>query len=127
MSAPTSLQNGDFVAYVDGGETPLVFGFQGGYMVTPVIRIPAEPSDIMRPCFNIRVDNELDPAGSAPDLEFSMIANPEDGFYELNGITNFLGNVRSDLVGRTLTMDIDVVANGFSIDETIQLVLTPDT
>lgn len=122
-----TYEDGEFVAYVDGGETPLVFGFQGGYMVTPVIRIPAEADDDPAPCFNIRIENELDPAGSSIDLEFSMLASAEDGMYNLEGITNFLGNVRRDLVGRTLTMDIEVVADGFTVDETIQVVLTPDT
>lgn len=118
--------DGNFVAYMDGGETPLIFGFQGGYMVTPVIRVPALAGDTPTPCFNIRIDNELDPAGSAPDLDFSMIGEAEDGMYTLEGISNFLGNVRRDLVGRTLTMDVDIVADGFTVEETIQVVLIPD-
>ena len=122
----TYVDGGDFVPYVNGGETPLVFGFQGGYMVTPAIRIPAEASDGPTPCFTIRVDNELDPPGSAPDLEFSTFTSVDSGMYEIN-ITNFLGNVRRDLIGRTLTMDIRVVADGFAIEDTIQVVLTPET
>lgn len=119
-------EDGEFVAYVNGGETPIVFGFQGGYMVTPIIRVAAEAGDPPMPCFNIRIDNELDPPGSAPDVDFSMVARAEDGVYQLEGITNFLGNLRADLIGRTLTMDIDVVADGFTIEETIQVVLTPN-
>ena len=123
----TQGPNDSFVPYVDGGETPLIFGLQGGYMVTPIIRIPVEAGDDPAPCFTVRVENDLDPPGSAPDLEFSTITRAENGTYEIVGITNFLGNVRRDLVGRTLTMDISVVADGFHVDETIQVVLTPDT
>ena len=118
--------NGNFVAYVDGDEASLILGLQGGYMVTPVIRIPAEADDEPRPCFNVVVENELDPPGSAPDLEFATISVAEDGMYELNGILNFLGNLRRDLLGRTLTMNIEVLANGFTVEETIQVVLAPD-
>lgn len=119
-------ENGDFLTYVDGGETPLIFGLQGGYMVTPVVRIPAEASDDATRCFNVRIENELDPPGSAPDLELSLIASAEDGVYTLEGLANFLGNLRRDLIGRSLTMTIEIRGRDVAVDETIQVVLTPD-
>ncbi|MFK7985510.1 MAG: hypothetical protein AB8I08_05725 [Sandaracinaceae bacterium] len=69
--APTStldvgeMREGEYVPYADGGQATLVFGFQGGVMIEPVVRVPTEEIGASD-CVQIVVRNRPDPA--YPDL-----------------------------------------------------------
>lgn len=73
-------QDGVFVPWVDGGDAVYTFGFQGGSMIQPVIRLPAELAG--DGCVRIETRHSRDPAyPDAPEDELDSFARAT--FYDI--------------------------------------------
>ena len=65
------MRAGAFVPYTDGGQATVVFGFQGGVMIQPVVRVPPEAIGA-DDCVEITVRNRPDPAYPDAHGELAM-------------------------------------------------------
>lgn len=117
----TSNPAGDFVAYES--EALLILGHQGGYMITPIFRIPAPEGAPETTCVHIAIRNSVN-ASSALGYRATLTATLDGDDYLIRRVENLLGYELSTLDEGALTMDITLTANEFSVDETIELVLT---
>lgn len=73
------MRDGAFVPYADGGQATLVYGFQGGVMIEPVVRVPADVVGA-EDCVQITVRNLPDP--DYPSLAGELSDFPEAQFID---------------------------------------------
>jgi len=96
--------------WTDGQEVPLVYGGQGGIMVTPVIRVEGDPAPDDPPlCVLVTLVNETDIAEAAPGLERLRVLTATDDGWESDALEDFLGFSPSPFVGQELTIRVTVV------------------
>ncbi len=96
--------------WTDGQEVPLIWGGQGGIMVTPVLRIEGDPApgeDTL--CVLVTLVNETDIEEAAPGLERLRILEAGDGGWVSEPLEDFLGFAPSPFVGQELTLEVTVV------------------
>jgi hypothetical protein len=113
-----------FAAYQDGDSIALVLGAQGGYMVMPVLRISASPSDSAHTCVAISVDNSIPDAGVPISSFATTMAFTGDGpgLYSpaLRDLLTFDGQT---LPGKKLTLEVKAAQSGFQAERRVTLVL----
>ncbi len=71
------VDRGEFILLEDGASVPLVAGFQGGYMLTPAVRVEAHDGDPDTMCASVSITNELD-EGAPQEIDPGVL-----GFIEL--------------------------------------------
>ena len=105
------LVDGAFHPYQDGDALPLVQGLQGGFMITPSVRISAAEDDPARLCVEVALENDiLD--GEAPDLAagvtISLWVEAEGDHLVSGAIDDLLDLDPEPLVGKTLALTCTV-------------------
>ncbi len=108
-----------FVPYTDGQTVSLRLGFQGGYMLTPRVRVAALKGDGDSACWQVDLNNEMALDWVGPGLVAQLLFERHgDAFY--SGVMNNLINYdKQQLQGQPLTMD--VTTSGIDIDETFSV------
>jgi hypothetical protein len=119
---------GAFVPWADGATVPLIFGFQGGVMVTPVLEVeagpPPGPDGV---CWLVAIDNRIASGPSVADYEDTYVFFPDGGRYYTDAIPDFLGEDPDPLIGNELVLDITVTGRDFEATGAVTIVLGPDT
>ena len=110
------------IPWSDGEDVNLVFGFQGGYMVTPELALPQESLT----CATVEMQVTL----GANELGSFVVGRPfragEDGGSISFSIDTFLGFVLDSLVGEELTLSALVYTESWRTEpETRTVVLVP--
>lgn len=116
--------------WTEGQEVALVWGGQGGIMVTPVIRVSGEAAPGDEPlCVRITLVNETEVDVAAPGLERLQILQAVEGGWESQPLEDFLGFSPSPFVGQELTVDVTVVdeASTFEASGAVTIVLAAPT
>jgi len=113
-----------FVPYTDGGIGTVIPGFQGGYMVTPVVRVSSGGALEPTACYQIRVDNQVEGVelSSPSDTFVEQLALYGADYYSL-ALPDFLSFNRDRLHGITLHLDVTVTGNDFRSSASATLVL----
>ena len=111
-----------FVSYQAGQPVQMVLGWQGGYMITPRVRVEAFEGDPEDACWLVRLTNDMADVevlpGAAVQLRFQRHG---DAFYS-DAINNLLAYERDVLDGQSLAMDL--TARGIGVDESISITVT---
>lgn len=95
--------------WTDGQEVPLVYGGQGGIMVTPVLRVEGAPIDDAPLCTLVTLVNETTIEEAAPGLERLQVFDATDTGWESRPLEDFLGFSPSPFVGEELTLRVTVI------------------
>jgi hypothetical protein len=105
-----------FRTFAPGEEKMLVHGFQGGYMVLPVLRVTAGDGTTPEECYEVVIENSLDMpvADFQARFEASREFDRVEGHYYSDELFNLLAFDRDTLEGRTLTMRAVVMGDGFT-------------
>ena len=114
-----------FTPWTAGASVPVIMGFQGGAMITPTLRIPALPSDGATLCLRVELRNRLSDGsdvfpGVMTDFTFTRVGD----VFEAANIFDQLGFSASDVVGKTLVLDADVIGVTFRANASVTLTLT---
>ncbi len=113
-----------FAPYEDGSTQTFVRGLQGGYMVVPTIRIPAETD--AAPCVTLVIENAIDSAGDAlPSLTRVMTWSRRGDFFETPPLENFLSFEQSTLIDQELRMRVRVISDAFQGERVVRVMLAP--
>ena len=101
-----------FDPYGVGEEHPLIPGFQGGYMLLPVVRVSAGASAEPTACLHIALRNTMDvPVEQVPD-QARTLDRVGDHFYSPQ-LFNLLAFDPGTVVDRDLTMQATVTGPDF--------------
>ena len=112
--------------WTDGQEVPLVYGGQGGIMVTPVIRVEGVPDPGAPPlCVLVTLVNETDVEEAAPGLERLRVLRAVDGGWESDALEDFLGFSPSPFVDQELTIEVTVVDQDSTFEATGSVTIHP--
>lgn len=103
-----------------GAEHQLIAGFQGGFMVVPVLLLPAGYED---QCLRVSITNSVTGDRSVESQEFSAFLYLGNDGNTRATLNNFLANSPVGLYGETLTMRISFPNGEFSSQE-VSFVLT---
>ena len=122
-NAPSS----GFEAYPDGGETRLIAGAQGGYMLQPAIRVEALPGDPDELCVAYRVSNASPDAEVTSGFEIAVRLARDGDFFYSQPVDDFLSFNFFELEGAELTLEVTVVGETFQGSESVTLTLLPAT
>ena len=113
-----------FRVWADGQEVTMVTGPQGGTMVTPTVRVPAEPDDEVAPCWRVHIVNDMPGVddvgpGILADVPFDRVGDD----LEAATLPDLLGFDPEDYAGRDLVLHVAVVGDDFdgARDLTIRL------
>lgn len=102
-----------FTPYRQGETYPLTRGFQGGFMLLPLMRIERGDDTATVGCFLIEIDNELEGL-LVEDFEGARQADLIGEHFYTDEIFNLIGLDREELAGRTLTMTVEVTGDDFA-------------
>jgi len=113
-----------FAAYQDGELIELILGFQGGYMLTPVVRVEAFASDPAQVCWMTHISNDMDIEGElAPGVKTPLqMTKYGDAFYS-GAVFNLLGFDHSAMTGNTLTLGCKVSGEAVKGSTEVKLLL----
>ena len=112
----------DFAAYTDGAELPMVLGWQGGYMITPRVRIEAREGDPDNACYKVRLANQVEQGWVGPGMvTHLMFARQGDAFYS-DPVNDLLTYQVEELSGQELRLDVS--AEGIDVDEEMSVTVT---
>lgn len=114
----------------DGTEVELIFGPQGGYMVTPVLEIDGALADGENPCLRVAVEN-ADPGGSPIFDDFRVLETNRDFYRTLDGdlaTGPIFDQVRWAPVpsGTPLALTITIRGVDFAARRTVTVALVPE-
>lgn len=107
-----------FTEWVDGENQPLVFGFQGGYMVVPTVRITAMPDDPDGLCASVLIENESDVGRVERGMEVARELIPLDGHLWAGPFDNLLAFELEDVENHEVTVSITVGTERFQSSDT---------
>lgn len=102
-----------FTEWLDGEDQPLVFGFQGGYMVVPTVRISAMPEDPPGLCASVLIQNRSDRARVDSGAELARELIPLDGYLWAGPFDNLLAFDLNDVENEEVTVSITVTTEQF--------------
>jgi hypothetical protein len=103
-----------FRAFQDGEEAEIVSGFQGGYMITPTIRVEAIGDSRGEACLQLRLENALMEGGEVGPGTLSQVLFSRSGdFFYVDSIYDLLGWDLDPLEGKTLLLSATVSDVGF--------------
>ncbi len=113
-----------FVAYQDDELIELTLGFQGGYMLMPVVKVEAFASDPTQACWMTHISNTIDGEGEyAPGVKTPLrMDRLGDAFYS-GAVFDLLGFDQAELSGRTLTLGCEVSSKDAKGSTKVQLLL----
>ncbi len=116
-----------FHAWADGETVPYIWGFQGGTMVMPVLRV--EDSGFMDDplCVHSRIANAFTDEGMPVDVpEFlqDVELHVRDGGYETDPIFDQISYDTPE--GRALSMEATISLDMFSVTSSIDVVVGPE-
>ena len=127
--APLTVGQGSgssFVALEDGDVATFVLGFQGGYMITPVLRLPLvgeQPSLCLEVVIAHQiVDGPTDDV-SAGLFQYARFERGVDGF-ESAPVSDLLAYDPGLLEGRSLSLDVTVRGSEVTGSRSVVLLLT---
>jgi hypothetical protein len=113
-----------FRAYEESEETELIAGFQGGYMITPTVRVEAAGDTRPEACFRVWLQNTIvEGAEVGPGtLSYVVFTRSGDYFY-VAPLFDLLGYEADPLRGKTLLLSAEVSGSEFegSRDVTLRL------
>lgn len=103
-----------FQAYEAGQKVTLVSGFQGGYMVTPSVRVDAAGGAGAEACFQVSIKNVLtDVEDVAPGLQTYVTFAKSGEFFDVEGIWDLIAMDDDPLHGKTLVLKATVTGQDF--------------
>jgi hypothetical protein len=103
-----------FRAFQDGEETEIVRGFQGGYMITPTVRVEAAGDTREEACFRVHFANVLVEGGEVGPGTLSQVMFTQSGeFFYVDALFDLLGYDLGDLEEKTLLLSATVSGVGF--------------
>lgn len=102
-----------FTEWIDGEDQPLVFGFQGGYMVVPTVRISAMPEDPPGMCASVLIQNRSDVGSVDLGAELARELVPLDGYLWAGPFDNLLAFDLNDVENEEVTVTITVSTEQF--------------
>ena len=112
-----------FMPWTDASAQPLIFGFQGGWMLRPTVRVSALPDDPEGLCATIDLRNE-----SAVPVEDGVQLSRElvrvGDWHYLGPLNDLLGFDDGPLLGQDVTLEATVTSERFSSGETVTVTLT---
>jgi len=113
-----------FTPWTDGTAQPLLFGFQGGWMLQPTVRVSAQADDPPELCATVTLDHESTaPVEEGPRLSRALTRVGD--WHYLGPIDDLLGFDEEALVGRELTIEATVTTERFSSGDTVTVTLAP--
>ena len=112
-----------FQAWTDGGDAELVAGFQGGYMVQPMIRVAAGDATDPQACYSVRLRNRVRGADLDETSTFGLDFDREGDFYYARPFDDLLGFTASDLDDQAYILDVTVTGRDFESATTLHLTL----
>ncbi|NUQ79673.1 MAG: hypothetical protein HUU21_39710 [Polyangiaceae bacterium] len=113
---------GSFRAFQNGEEAELIAGFQGGYMITPAVRVEAAGDSSAEACFRVRLENALMEGGEVGPGTLSQVVFARSGdFYYVESLYNLLGYDSGPLQGKTLLLSATVSGVGFEGTQALTL------
>lgn len=111
-----------FSPWTDGSAQPLVFGFQGGWMLQPTVRVSALPDDPDGLCATVDLRNE-----SAAPVEDGLRLSRElvrvGDWHYLGPLDDLLGTEVEPLIGQDVTLEATVTTERFSSGDTVTVTL----
>lgn len=87
-----------FTPWVDGSKASLEAGFQGGYMLTPTLRVSASPGDGDSLCLRVRITH-TDPEGILPSLLADRAFTRDGDAHYAQELSDLLAFSRDELAG----------------------------
>lgn len=87
-----------FTPWVDGGGATLESGFQGGYMLTPTLRVAGAPGDGDSLCLRVRIQH-TDPEGPLPSLLADRAFTRDGDAFYAQDLSDLLAFSRDELAG----------------------------
>ncbi|MCB9787690.1 MAG: hypothetical protein H6744_13490 [Deltaproteobacteria bacterium] len=112
--ASLGSDDGGFTPYAEGGSVSLVYGQQGGLMITPRVGVPAGAEDPETLCGTLTITSYMDGATTpAERLQEVLLLRRSGDLYRSARMQQFLGYSESELVGHTLTMTTELVTSAF--------------
>jgi hypothetical protein len=111
-----------FRAFQDGEEAEIVRGFQGGYMITPTVRIEASGDSRDEACLHVRLENALTDGGDVGPGTLAQVMFFRSGdFFYVDSIYDLLGYDLDPLEGKTLLLSASVSGLGFGGTQAVTL------
>lgn len=101
-----SGQGAGFVPYADGLGVPIVHGPQGGYMITPTLRVPALADT--EACAVVHIDHGGVAEGFLPGHKANLLFTQSGDHLYTGNIYDLLAVDAAMLVGTTLTLHVTV-------------------
>lgn len=116
-----------FTPWEDGGTQNLVFGFQGGYMVVPTVRISALPDDPPGLCASVVIENRSlrGSVDMGADLVRELI--PLDGQLWAGPFDNLLAFDLDDVEDQEVTVTITVGTERFRSSDSVDFTAVLET
>lgn len=108
-----------FTPWDDGSNQNLIFGFQGGYMVQPTVRISAMAEDPPAICASVLIENTADIARVDTGMEVSRELIPVDGFLWAGPFDNLLAFDLDDVRDEEVTVSITVASEQFRSSDSV--------
>lgn len=110
-----------FVPYVADGDVELVSGGQGAFMISPVVRAPAD--GVERTCWDLRIVNRVE-GGSfdLPELSGSYVFTRRGDFVYTDPLFDLLAYGRDEVADRQLTLELTVTGSRSTASQTIRVV-----
>ena len=107
----------EFKPYVDGQTVDVVLGFQGGYMITPSIRIELLADDPATICLVVAAVHSIDGDGAISPGFGGRMQFTRDGDAAYTEPFFDLLSHRDNLSGRNLTISLSVDENGTAVTD----------
>lgn len=130
-SGPVTLRDAAGVAWTDGTPVELVFGAQGGFMITPAVEIDGALADGPTPCLRVSLEHR-DPGGTTVFDEFRF-RETNERFVRTIG-----GDLRTDPIfdqlrwaplpsGTPVEVTVTVRGESFAAQSVVTVMLVPET
>jgi hypothetical protein len=103
-----------FHAYEEDEVVDLIKGYQGGYMITPSVRVDAAGDTRGEACFQVRIENALEGGGDVvPGLKSYVLFERSGGAFYIESLYDLLGMDAELLRDKTLLLKATVRGDGF--------------
>lgn len=111
-----------FQAYAEGEEAELIAGFQGGYMITPTVRVEAAGDMRAEACFRVWLQNTIVEGAEVGPGTLSYVVFTRSGdFFDVESLFDLLGFEADALSGKTLLLKAKVSGVGFTGEREVTL------
>ncbi len=111
-----------FRAYEKSEETELIAGFQGGYMITPTVRVEAAGDSRTEACFRVWLQNTIVEGAEVGPGTLSYVVFKRSGdFFYVETLFDLLGYEADPLRGKTLLLSAEVSGVGFEGERDVTL------